>query len=229
MRPGVLYELSHELALILEEGLSLERSKGREEPSGRVPVLFCHPLDPLEHPRSSAEGGREGGTVAVLYPLRIVPEPLYRQIGLSLESEGREGSGKELLRRPGLWVRVRYAFLVSGGSLEDQLGAMEAALRTLHDHPLVSFKNFKGTSSEGEESDLRDLPGDAHGDEAGEPAEGWAFPLRIVDDPEGWRDLGLSEHRLTLVFEVTVTLPSSRADVVERVLDRDVQLENGAK
>jgi hypothetical protein len=227
----VLYELSHELALILENGL---RNLQGEESPRPVPVLFCHPLDPLEHPRSSPGGGVEGGTVGVLYPVRIFPEPIYRQIGLSLESEGRQGTGKELLRKPGLWVRVRYAFLVSGGSMEDQLGAMEAALRTLNDHPLVSLKESPSSSGE------PDLPAEHQGGLQGagllegslaveDPAEGGVFPLRIVDDPEGWRDLGLSEHRLTLSFEVTVLLPSSRAERVERVLDRDVRLENGAK
>lgn len=244
MRPRRLYELSHELRLLLEKGL---RSEGRllnERPGAgrRIPVLLCHPLDPLEPasgdfsggdaPRGSDDRhGSHGGTVGVLYPLRIVPEPLYRQVGLSLETGGLESVAgrKELLRRPGLWVRVRYAFLVSGGSLEDQLGAMEAALSTLHDHPCITLK---GSSSGIEDDNLAAGAAEAtmpvnEGDLP--PDEGGTFPLRIVEDPEGWRELGLSEHRLTISFEVALAIPSFWAEAVERVLDREVSLEEGAQ
>jgi len=73
MRPQILYDLSRQLAILLEEGL---RSGG----AGRIPVLLRHPLDALE--------GREGqgtSTVAVLYPTRVVPETRWRDSGLSFD------------------------------------------------------------------------------------------------------------------------------------------------
>jgi hypothetical protein len=111
--------------------------------------------------------------------------------------------GGERLRWDPLWVRVRYAFLVAGGALEAQLGAVEGALRTLHDHAAV--------------------PASVLGLEPG--SEEPSYPLRQVDDPEAWRELGLTEHRLLILFETTVPIESWRLEPIERLLDREVVIE----
>jgi len=188
----MLHEVSRRLAALLEEAMS---AGGR-----KVPVFLCHPLDPLEDDASLASG-----TVGILYPTSITPEPRFRRPGMRVE--GAIGGLGERLRGDPLWVRVRYVFLVAGGPLAGQLGAVEGALRTLHDHPILVA---------GEEAA-------ASGDDGGEAG----FPLRIVEDSGGWRELGLTEHRLLIAFEVTVPVASGRTEPVERVLGREVRLEEG--
>ena len=95
---------------------------------------------------------------------------------------------------------------MEAGPLADQHGAVEGALRTLHDHPVIV--------AGGEEIG-------ASGVDEGEAG----FPLRIVEDSGGWRELGLTEHRLLIAFEVTVPVSSGRTEPVERVLGREVRLE----
>jgi hypothetical protein len=266
MRPRILYDLSRQLAILLEGGLRGERG------TTRIPVLVCHPLDALE--------GREGsgsGTLAVLYPTRIVPETRWRDPSLAVEVDRPAGGGavnsrassratlgelRERLRFPPLWVRVRFTFLVLGGTVEDQLGAMTAALRTIHDHPTVvlgdtsvpgetsgSVPGERGTpderaSAEGAFAETRrPLAAQAEGastasapgrDEAAASAEAdgapeaEAYPLRLVDEAEGWKELGLKEHVLTTAFEVTIPIPSERSEVVDRVIERELRVEEAA-
>jgi hypothetical protein len=237
MRPGILYDLSQRLAVLLEDGLRGTRG----EP--KIPVLICHPLDPIENKENL-----QGGTVGVLYPVRVSPESRLRAASLALETgftleRGQAGEDlKERIRLPGLWLRVRYLFLLAGGTVENQLGAIAAALRTLHDHPLItlgpagaegggqrtedSARSSQGAASAGE----RRGPPDETSREGGpeEAAQG-SFPLRILEDCEGWRELGLSEHRLTISFEVTIPLASERSEPVERIFERELEIEEGPK
>jgi len=238
MRPGILYDLSQRLAVLLEDGLRGHRA----EP--RIPVLICHPLDPIENKENL-----QGGTVGVLYPLRVSPESRLRAASLALEGfaleRGPAGEDlKERVRLPGLWLRVRYVFLLAGGTVQNQLGAIAAALRTLHDHPLITLgpagaegggertedpaRSSQGAGAAGE-GDRRG-PADETSREGGpqEVAQG-SFPLRILEDCEGWRDLGLSEHRLTVSFEVTIPLASERTEPVERIFERELEIEEGSK
>ena len=257
MRPRILYELSEQLAILLEDGL--RDARGAE----RVPVLLCHPLDPLEdRDRLSAR------TVGVLYPSRITPETRLRRAGHVPVEEAPRARGsahadiEERLLAPALWIRVRYVFLVTGGGIEEQLGAVAAALRTLHDHPYVTLSGSRSRSGDTErvstwlEDESPETQGGArrdprkrdprqrdpterdHGAEkeraesSGEAGEGAAeeqdsLPLQIVEDPSAWRELGLSEHRLTISFEVTVPIASTRSEVVSRVLERDLSLDAG--
>ena len=210
MRPRIFYELSRHLAILLEKGL-----RGGPE-SARIPVFLCHPLDPLEAQGPQGSHGPGGAreelgahTAGILYPVRFSPEARYRQAGMTLEPPGA-GQPRDRLRFPGLWVRVRYVFLVAGGSMEDQLEALAAALRTLHDGSVVEVPAVAGEGESG-------------------AAEGGTYPLRIVEDPEGWRELGLAEHRWTVSFEVTVPIASSRAEEVDRILEREVRLEEGTR
>lgn len=246
MRPRILYDLSRQLAILLERGLRGERG------SPRIPVLVCHPLDALE--------GREGpgaGTLAVLYPTRIVQETRWRDRTFTVDGPrlggdrvvGRGGVGgpaapadlRERVRHPPLWVRARFAFLVLGGTVEDQLGAMTAALQTVHDHPTLSLGGPVGDGPAGERRAVGEAEAEEAEDrgagakeagakEAGGEAETDAdgFPLRLVDDGEGWKDLGLKEHVLTISLEVTIPIASERTEIVERVVDREVRVEEAA-
>jgi len=206
MRPRILYELSQQLATVLENGV-----RG----SGRVPVFLCHPLDP-----SDVREDLEARTIGVLYPVRISPDLRYRQVGRAMDP-GRAGRPRDLLRHPDLWVCVRYIFLVAGGPMEVQLEVVAAALRTLHDSLTVSLggdsseaSSTTGTNPAPEERPSHSLPDDS--------GESGSFPVRIVDDPEGWRTLGLTEHRFTVSFEVSVPIRSTKTEEVSRVLDREV-------
>jgi hypothetical protein len=198
MPARVLHELSRHLASLLEEGLAgpaapPATAPGRAAPREGVRVYLGHPLDPFEGEDLSAR------TLGILYPFRISPEPRFRRPGLTIEAV----DGAEKLRWDPLWVRVRFAFLVAGGALEAQLAAVEAALRTLHDHAAV--------------------PATALGLDPG-PEEP-SYPLRLVDDADAWRELGLTEHRLLILFEATVPIESWRLDPLERLLDREVVIE----
>ena len=192
-RPRMLHDVSRRLALLLEAGMSGESSDEAE----KIPVLLSHPLVFEE---DEALGDR---TTAILYPIRFVPERGFRRPGMAYVPPS-PGGGTEGFRGETLWVRARFVFTVAGGSLEGQLGAVEAALRTAHDNPLLEM----GDGAEGV----------AAGETGG-------YPLRIVDDPESWRDLGLAEHRLLIGFEVTVPIESSRFEPFERVTGRDLQVE----
>lgn len=195
-RSRMLHDVSRRLALLLEAGMSGDASDEAE----KIPVLLSHPLAFEE---DEALGNR---TTAILYPIRFVPERGLRRPGMAYVPPS-PGGGAEGFRGETLWVRARFVFTVAGGSLEGQLGAVEAALRTVHDHPLLEM----GGAAEGA----------ATGENAG-------YPLRIVDDPESWRDLGLAEHRLLIGFEVTVPIESSRFEPFERVTGRDLQVELAA-
>lgn len=205
MRPRILYELSRRLAALLEESL-------RAGAAGRIPVFLCHPLDPLERTEEL-----EGNAAGILFPVRVTPDIRFRRTGLHLETAGPGGQG-ESFRLEDLWVKVRYAFLVAGGSLELELEAMAAALRTLHDNPSISL----------DLEALEAAPLSEVGHEADRAPQGEAsFPLTIVEAPDGWRELGLPDHRLVIAFEVTVPIRSERTEPVVRVLERDLEVEGG--
>ncbi len=194
VRPRVLYELSRRLTILLEEGLR----GGGVIP--RIPVFLCHPHDPLE-----GREGLENSVAAILYPVRIAPEPRFRGSGMEWEPASQGQSG-DLLRLQSLWVTVRYLFLVAGGTLELELEALGAALRTISDHPALSLE----------------LEG-----EPGEPAETVVCPLSIVEPSEGWRDLGLEDHRLLFAFEAAAPIRSLVTEPVGRVLEREVSVGGG--
>jgi hypothetical protein len=206
MRPRILYELSQQLATLLEDGV-----RG----SSRVPVFLCHPLDPSDVSEDLASR-----TIGVLYPVRISPDLRYRQVGRAIDA-GRAGRPRDRLRHPALWVCVRYVFLVVGGPMEVQLEVVAAALRTLHDSSTVTLEDDSPQAGPpaGEPGPHRE-PG-PHS-LAGETGESGSFPVRIVDDPEGWRTLGLAEHRFTVSFEVSVPILSTKVEEVDRVLDREI-------
>jgi hypothetical protein len=193
----MLHDVSRRLAALVEEGMSAAGAR-------RIPVFLCHPLDPLEDDASLGSG-----TVGILYPVSITPEPRLRRPGMRIE--GTLAGSTERFRADPLWVRVRYVFLVAGGSLADQLGAVESALGTLHDNPIIA--------PVGEDAD--------EGGNAGEDGEE-GLPVRIVEDPGGWRELGLGEHRLLIALEVTLPIASARTAPVERVIARDLEIEERA-
>lgn len=194
MRSRILYELSRKLAILLEEGL--RGGSGR----GRIPVFLCHPLDPIE-----ARPDLDSNAAGVLYPLHLGPEPRLRHGGLEWASPRGPGA-TERLQPQCQWLRVRYIFLVAGGSLELELEALAAACQTLGD---VGEINLELEIEDG----LREAVG--------------PLPLRLVDAPNAWRDLGLEDHRLAVTFEVVVPLPTGRGEEVPRLLERALEIEGG--
>lgn len=207
MRPRILYELSRRLAILLEESL-------RGGAVGRIPVFLCHPLDPLE-----SRDDLESNAAGILYPVRVTPDTRLRRSGVEWEP-GTLRQPQEACRWQSLWVRVRYVFLVAGGSLELELEALAAALRALHDHSAITL-----------DADIVD--GDTEARATGNVPEGQprseelAFPLAIIDAPESWRELGLPDHRRVVTFEVTVPIRSARVETVARVLERELKVGGG--
>ena len=209
MPSRILHELSRHLASLLEERLTEKpAAPGGGAPAARPAagrdrfrVYLSHPLDSFEGEDLAAR------TIGILYPFRVGPDARFRRPGLAIEP----ADAGERLRWNPLWLRVRYAFLVAGGALESQLGAVEDALRTIHDHAAVP-------------ATVLGLPAGTHPDE-----EEASYPLRIVEDTEAWRELGLTEHRLLILFEVTVPIESWRSEPFERILDREVVIEEGTR
>jgi hypothetical protein len=200
MRPRILHDVSQELAVRLQRAVE-------DEGERRIPVVLCHPLDPLESGKDLT-----ANPVGILYPLRISPDDRLRQTGPRLPSPA-PSSRVDRIGRHDLWLRVRYAFLVVGGSIEDQLEALAAALRALNDEPLLVVR-----------------PGPEPGgplplEPAAEPEDG-AFPVRIVEESNAWRELGLSEHRLCIAFDVSVPIRSVATEEVGRILERGLELRS---
>jgi hypothetical protein len=219
MRRRIFYSLSRHLAILLETGIRGEVGENR------LPVFLCHPLDALggeDHPEETHARG-------VLYLYRITPDRRYRQAPLSLEPPRRKGSDAgavELvppagraagMRLPGLWVRLRYAFLVVGGTLEEELEALAAALETLEEHPLVSTAALLDADGLALAAEDEEAPGEMEVD---------ALPLRLLDEPEAWRELGLAEHHLSVVFEVALPLGSRQLEPAAWILERRVVVEH---
>ncbi len=207
MRPRIFHDLSRFLATLLEGG-----SRGGSD-ANRLPVYLCHPMDLLQDGQTDAE--RASG---VLYLCRVSPANQYPQAGLFLGADTTRGPGGAPgggghLGKPGIWVRLRYVFLVVGGTLEDELSALAAAFHVLHGHPIVNAKDLGDDLSVGRMSE--DIP----------ELEIDAFPLSIVDAPDAWREIGLEEHRLSISFEVTLLLPSAPLQKVEPILERDLSVE----
>ena len=212
MRPRVLHNLSRHLAIALEEGI---RGGAGENP---IPVYLCHPLDLAAVPLSSSEGpvsgsdvgqGRSSGRAAgALYLCRVGPDTRYRQAGTFAEPSLGPALAAHV-RRFGLWVRLRFAFMVLGGSHEEELGALSGALQALSAAPFVEVDRL---TEDG-------------GDRGGVSREVEALPLEIVEDASVWRELGMEEHHLAVVFDVLLPLESPRAESVGKVVDRDISIE----
>lgn len=201
MRPRIFHQISRFLAILLERGIR-ERSG-----ENRIPVFVGHPLD-LASEAEETDGER---AVGVLYLCRIGPSGGLKPPSSLLERSAGLGV-RARWRRPGAWVTLRYAFLVVGGAPEEELAALAGVLMTLDARPWV-------LRSEVESDDV---------DASLEPetrGEADAWPLRVIDSPEAWREIGLTEHRLLLSFEVSVPLVSGEGESVETILERDVVLE----
>ncbi len=213
MGSRILHELSQEVAILLETGLSGD--DGRQ-----IPVFFCHPLDPFGDRHDPVEG-----TFGILYMTRIVPDLNLRQNGIEGGSV-LDATIQPRLSRPPLWVRVRYVFLVAGGDAEQQLVALASALQTLHDHQCVRLP--AGGDAGGGSADLRPDEPDGRFGGGNLTAGDVVCPLGLVGDGEGWRELGLQEHRLTLAFEVACPIPSAPMEPVDRIQERGLSIEESA-
>lgn len=208
MGSRILYELSQEVSLLLENSL-------RGDGSRPTPVFFCHPLDSLEDQQDPARG-----TFGILYMTRILPDLNMRQNGIDVSSV-LDDHLHPRLSRPPLWVRVRYVFLVAGGDVEEQLVALASVLQTLHDRQCVRIPDRRDTD--------HDPEGGTGTEDDPMPGNGAVIcPLRLVEDDEGWRELGLDEHRLMLTFEVTCPIPALTTETVDRIQERVLRIEESA-
>jgi hypothetical protein len=101
--------------------------------------------------------------------------------------------------------------MVVGATVEEELGALAAALQCLHGRPFLDAGEFAS-------------------DEELQHLEVGSVPVTIVNEPHAWRDLGLDEHRLAVVFEVSLPLPHDDAmDAMApgTIVGRSVRLEAG--
>ncbi len=214
MGSRILHELSQEVVILLETGL-------RGDDGRQIPIFFCHPLDPFGDQHDPTEG-----TFGILYMTSIVPDLNLRQNGIECGSGLLDATIQPRLSRPPLWVRVRYVFLVAGGDAEQQLVALASALQTLHDHQCVRLP--AGGDAGGGSEDLRPDEPDGRFGGGNSTAGDVVCPLGLVGDGEGWRELGLQEHRLTLAFEVACPIPSAPMEPVDRIQERGLSIEESA-
>lgn len=207
MRTGILGQVTRHLATRFEDAARAEADEGA------VPVFVCHPHEAIE-----STGGEEGNRAAgVLYLFRIGPEPGTAQRRGRLEPAIVPGaSGRIVIEGP--WLRLRYAFLVVGGTSEDELEILAAIIADLNREPWLEPIDTRAEKDR----------------EPGEPPLGVAssesrvlrdvWPLRLVEAPETWREIGLEEHRLAVVFELTLTLPGPAPERIEPVLERELRV-----
>ena len=229
MRPRILHSLSRHLAIALEEGI---RGGVGEVP---IPVYLCHPLDLADAPLSPTEsfpergasdgrgrvGRSSGRAVGALYLSRVAPDARFRQAGSFAEPP----LGPALpahVRRFGFWVRLRFVFMVVGGSNEEELGALAGALQALSATPFVSVDEILGVDAESRTE--RSTSVESGDEREGVSKEVDVFPLEIIEDDSIWRELGMEEHRLAVVFHVSVPLAAPQADPVGKVVDRELAL-----
>ncbi len=197
MRPGDFYDLSRYLAIRFEE--FVRGTADQQE----IPVYLCHPID--LPPRGAGEDAG-GGARGVLYLHRISPAARYRQAGARLQPAEEAGlPGRSC--RGGLWVNLRYVFMIVEATPQEEMGSIGAALQFLHSSALLPVGEMEEFL--GKEVDL-------------EIAE---LPVEIVEDREAWRELGLPRHHLGISFEVSLPLAAQKYETVERVLEREVRLE----
>ncbi len=207
MGSRVLFELSQKLSGLLEDGL-------QEPDAARVPVFFGHPLDAIESAPADGQG-----LFGILYLHSVVPDLRLRQNGFETTATGSAASFEQPLHTPPLWVRAGYMFLLAGGGLEEQLVAFAGALRSLRDAGSVEL-TVDGDRVELDASDV------SVADAPAEPST-YRLPVELVAEADGWRRIGLPEHRVTVSFEVPCPIASERFELVQRVHERSVVLEKG--
>ncbi len=136
--------------------------------------------------------------------IRVVPDRRPPAIASPLESTDPSHGPRHEVRRPPLWVSCRYLTAVRGRTSDEEAEMLAAILRTIHDHPVVSPEHLPSVRP-------------------------WSyadrFPVELVEEREGWRAAGLGAPRITLAFQATVPIPSALAEPVERVLDREIRIE----
>jgi hypothetical protein len=139
-----------------------------------------------------------------LHLARVVPDRRPAAPMSMVESGEAAHAIRREIRHPPLWVTCRYIVGVRGRNAEEDAELIAAALRALHDHRAVSPEH------------LPSIRQTAYSDR---------FPLDLVDPGDGCREAGLELPRPVAAFHVTVPIPSALSDPFERVLDREIRLE----
>ena len=202
MRPGDFFDLSRYLAIRLEECIQGES----EEP--RIPVYLAHPADIPQ--QDAAAAGMENGPRAALYLHRIVPSASWRQAGVRVQPSA-DPALPGRLSRGDLWLDLRFIFMIIEATSQEEMGAIAAAVEFLHRKALLPVTEIE----KGLEKELNL--------EIGE------LPVEVVDEPGVWRELGLYRHHLGVSFKVSLPMASGQFERVERVLERNVNLERVLK
>ncbi|MBI4585638.1 MAG: DUF4255 domain-containing protein [Planctomycetes bacterium] len=197
-RPKVIHELSQHLARMVEAAV---QAGAAEEPKARVHWIHPQDVDKVD-----------AGILPVigLYLLEVAPEARLRSSGAALESGERPApeSLPSHLRRVPLWIACRYVISFRGRHPAEEQELLAAVLQLLYDQPLLAAEALPSLE---ELAPLAGMPN--------------RFPIGLPREPELWRILGLSRHRLLLLCEVVVPLPSLRREPARRVLERQLELE----
>lgn len=197
MRPEDFFDLSHYLAIRLEESIQ----GPAEEPA--IPVYLAHPLDIPQ-----AESG--DSPRAALYLHQIMPSATCREAGLRIHPAA-DPSLPGRLSRGDLWLELRFIFMIIEANPREEMGAMAAASGFLYSNALLPVAEMETRL----EKELAIETGE--------------LPLEVVEDTGVWRELGLDRHHLGISFKVTLPMASRPAEVVERVVEREVSLERVLK
>lgn len=201
MRPSDFFDLSRYLAIRLEECIQ----GGAEELP--IPVYLAHPVDV---PQGRSAAGAEQGSRAALYLHRIVPSASWRQAGVRVQPSA-EPALPGRLSRGDLWLDLHFIFMIIEATSQEEMGAIAAAVEFLHRNALLPVAEIE----KGLEKEL--------------PLAIGELPVEVVDEPGVWRDLGFDRHHLGVSFKVSLPMVSRQYERVERVLEREVNLERVLK
>ena len=201
MRPSDFFDLSRYLAIRLEECIQ----GGAEELP--IPVYLAHPVDV---PQGRSTAGAEQGSRAALYLHRIVPSASWRQAGVRVQPSA-EPALPGRLSRGDLWLDLHFIFMIIEATSQEEMGAIAAAVEFLHRNALLPVAEIE----KGLEKEL--------------PLAIGELPVEVVDEPGVWRELGFDRHHLGVSFKVSLPMVSRQYERVERVLEREVNLERVLK
>lgn len=199
-RPKVVQELSSHLAGLLRAGLRAQTGEGL------FPVYWGHPRDFDEHPDLAAVSPLVG-----LCLLEVLPEPRVRPGQTMVESGTRFSERAALessLQGVPYWLACHYVLSIRSDEPVEEQELVAASYQLLLDNPLVFRTAFESLKDESWLAGVAD-----------------SFPLTVRRETGMWRTLGLRRHRLLIAFDVTVPVPSSRAQPVVRVAERRFELE----
>ena len=164
-----------------------------------IPVFLAHPVD-----IPKAESGQ--GPRAALYLHRIIPSSTYREAGVRIQSAA-DPALPGRVSRSALWLELRFVFMIIEATSQEELGAIASAVEFLHSNALLSVEDMEACLAKELSIELGELP------------------LELVEDAGLWQELGFSRHHLGVSFKVTLPAVARPGEEVERVVEREISLE----